>query len=151
MNHLLMFAVLVASGDFDAHGKEEDREQMLTDVVKINGSMFKSYGCYCGVDGIGHGDPKDYIDVCCQILNCCYKSLKAFQCDATTRSYSYTYDGEDVECYTANHPLWCETHVCMCDRYFAICLLDSHGLFNQDFIPLGRRDCSGDPPHCSDS
>nr|XP_056721534.1 phospholipase A2, membrane associated-like [Euleptes europaea] len=148
MNHLLMFAVLLTAGDFDTHGVEENGEQMLKDVVKIDGSIFKSYGCYCGVDDIGHGDPKDYIDVCCQIRNCCYRSLKAYLCDAKTTSYNYTYDSEGVECYVANHSSWCKTRTCMCDRYYVICLLDSHGLFNPDFIPLGRRDCSDAPPRC---
>ncbi|XP_042300636.1 basic phospholipase A2 homolog PocTX-like, partial [Sceloporus undulatus] len=97
---LVASAVIVfgAYSVFDAHGKEDDRERMVTDVVKRNASLFRSYGCYCGIAGLGRGEPKDYIDVCCQMLNCCYEVLRHSRCDARTTSYTYVYDGDNVEC-----------------------------------------------------
>ncbi|XP_053137308.1 phospholipase A2 homolog EPL_00195-like [Hemicordylus capensis] len=145
MKHFLAMVMLFTSCTLSAHGAEEDRERMIADLVKVNDSLFRSYGCHCGIKEIGSFEPKDYIDVCCQILNCCYEDLKPTGCYAETR-YKYTYDGEDM----ANKASWCEVKVCTCDRLYSICLLDSHGLFNKDFIPSGERDCMEiDLPGCS--
>ncbi|XP_063001503.1 basic phospholipase A2 Ts-G6D49-like [Elgaria multicarinata webbii] len=146
MKKLFSLALLVASYVLAPHGKDEDRERMVMDTAKVNESLFRSYGCYCGVESTENGEPKDYIDVCCQILNCCYEALRMVRCDPKMSSYKYTYDGEVVECYTANRALWCETNVCSCDRYYSICLIDSHRLFNEEFVPSGLRDCPGSAP-----
>ncbi|XP_062821631.1 phospholipase A2 homolog EPL_00195-like [Anolis carolinensis] len=148
----LFQAVVVVFCVSTVPGKEEEREKMVTDVIKVNGSLFRSYGCYCGTEGLGSGEPKDYIDMCCQILNCCYEVLKGSRCDAKATSYKYIYDGENVECWMANNFAWCKANVCSCDRHFSLCLLDAHGLFNRDHLvsSSGPRACGErNPTECN--
>nr|C0HLL2.1 RecName: Full=Phospholipase A2; AltName: Full=Pa-PLA2; AltName: Full=Phosphatidylcholine 2-acylhydrolase; Flags: Precursor [Pithecopus azureus]QDS02894.1 phospholipase a2 [Pithecopus azureus] len=115
----------------------------LTGKLPILSHSF--YGCYCGAGGSGW--PKDAIDWCCQVHDCCYGRMSASGCDPYFQPYNFSYINKNLQCVETDTS-GCPRRICECDRLASICFQQHDATYNSSNIDPKRKGCGTKSPPC---
>lgn len=92
------------------------RHRLQTPLLALN-----LYGCYCGSGG--SGTPRDTVDECCFLHDCCYRHARvSLECRGRVKwqPYEFACRRRGTECRSQSV---CGRMACECDRQFAECLM----------------------------
>uniref|UniRef100_A0A4W2II11 Phospholipase A2 n=1 Tax=Bos indicus x Bos taurus TaxID=30522 RepID=A0A4W2II11_BOBOX len=103
--------------------------------------------CSCVV--VAEDPPKDAMDRCCAVNDCCYKKLKNRRCGTTSLKYNFTLCWGLIVCgkkesYSSTQP----HQVCECDQIAILCSARNKKTYNKKLQYYSNRQCKGSTPKC---
>ncbi|XP_051027769.1 phospholipase A2, membrane associated-like [Acomys russatus] len=142
---LLLAAVIMAFVPIQIHGSPMNfGEMVLNTTGRPFWPFFNSYGCYCDYEG--KGTPKDAIDRCCFVHNCCYSDLEKRGCDIKVLNYEFTSETGIIIC-SANQDS-CKKELCQCDKVAAECFAQNLKSYSKKYHRYPNVGCNGKTPEC---
>ncbi|XP_062398517.1 phospholipase A2-like [Sardina pilchardus] len=143
---LLVFAVCSVHGAHVPYNLLQFGQMIQCAQPQVNPFIYNEYGCWCGLGG--SGQPKDVIDMCCQVHDRCYEASHRLPVcrpiiDAPhIKVYDFTCSDQQVSCPASNDA--CQAAVCECDRVAAHCFATHAASYNTDYKNLNSKE------HCLD-
>ncbi|KAM4652374.1 basic phospholipase A2 caudoxin-like [Discoglossus pictus] len=138
-------AVLLFVGVTLTHCGIVDFGNMIHQVVQRSPFAYILYGCHCGPGG--RGMPKDEIDWCCHVHDCCFGVMDTLGCRPMTKRYYFSYENGDLSCDLPVNDE-CARQVCECDRVAALCFKQHNNKFSKRTSMSMRMFCWGRVPDC---